>query len=67
MLFVRIARSYMHAMVVHVLLEVLIDKPNDPTSSHLSRGSRNIINSYGLSVSPWIVPRLMCTMGVLPK
>ena len=36
-------------------------------SSHLSRGSRKMINRYGLSVSPCIVPRLILIGGVVPK
>lgn len=40
MLFARMAMSSTCAVAVHVLLEVLKQQPNEPTSSHLSRGLR---------------------------
>ena len=53
------AKSLAHAVVVHVALDVLKWYPMLSVPSHLKRGSRKIINRYGLSVSPWIVARLM--------
>ena len=36
-------------------------------SSHLRSGSRNIINRYGLRVSPCMIPRLIFIGNVDPK
>lgn len=35
--------------------------------SHLRRGSRNMMNGYGLNVSPWMVPLLIWIGEVVPK
>ena len=36
-------------------------------SSHLRSGSKNMINRYGLRVSPCMVPRLISIMGIDSK
>ena len=64
MLSVIMAKSSAYAVVVYVALDVLKWYPMSSFSSHLKRGSRKMINRYGLSVSPWIVPRLMLIGGV---
>jgi hypothetical protein len=61
------ARSSTHAAEFIVYCDVLSWKPRFPRSSHLNRGSKNMIKSYGLSVSPCMVPLCMYTGFVLPK
>lgn len=67
MLSMRMAKSFTYAIVVHVVLEVLKWQPSEPTFNHLNRGSRNMMNIYGFSVSLWILPLLMYMGGVVPK
>ena len=55
-LLVMAARSSAYAAELMVSLDVPNVYPFFPLCSHLSRGSRNIRNRYGLSVSPCIVP-----------
>ena len=66
-LFVIAARSSTYAAE----LMVSFDVPNVylflPLCNHLSNGSRNIMNKYGLRVSPWMVPLWMGIGFVLPK
>ena len=47
-----IARSSAYAVVVHVVGEVLKWYPRSFFLSHRRRGSKKIINRYGLNVSP---------------
>lgn len=47
--------------------EVLKWYPMLSFSSHLRRGSRKMINRYGLSVSPCIVPLLIFIGSIVPK
>jgi hypothetical protein len=67
MLFVIMARSSAYAAEFSVYCDVLSLYPRLSRSSHLSRGSRNMIKMYGLSISPCMVPLCMCTGFVLPK
>jgi hypothetical protein len=62
-----IARSSAYAAELSVYCDVLSLPPNLTLSSRLSSGSRDMINRYGLSVSPCIVPLCMWTGLVLPK
>ena len=47
--------------------DVLKWYPRLSFSSHLRSGSRNMMNRYGLRVSPCMVPRLICIGGVVSK
>ena len=67
MLSVMIARSSAYAIVVQVDMDVLKWYPRLSFSSHLRSGSKNIINRYGLRVSPCMVPRLIVIGGVIPN
>jgi hypothetical protein len=67
MLFVIMARSSAYAAEFSVYCDVLSLYPRLLHSSHLSRGSRNIIKRYRLSVFPCMVLLCMCTGFVLPK
>ena len=66
-LVVMAAKSSAYAAELIVILDVPKVYPFLPLCSHLSNGSRNIKNRYGLSVSPCIVPRCMGIGFVLPK
>jgi hypothetical protein len=66
-LLVIMAKSSAYAAEFTVYCDVLSLYPRLSRSSHLSRGSRNMIKRYGLSVSPCMVPLCMCTGFVLPK
>ena len=55
MLSVSIARSFPYIVVVHVVGEVLKRHPMLSCSNHLSSSSRNIMNWFGLRVSPCMV------------
>jgi hypothetical protein len=61
------ARSFAYATELSVYCDVLSSYPKLPLYNHLSSGSRDIINRYGLSVSPCMVPLCMWTGLVLPK
>ena len=50
------ARSSAYAADEILTLDVPNVYPLFPCCSHLRRGSRNMINRYGLRVSPCIVP-----------
>jgi hypothetical protein len=67
MLLVIMAKSSAYAAEFSVYCDVLSLYPRLSCSSHLSRGSRNMIKRYGLSVSPYMVLLCMCTGFVLPK
>ena len=60
-------RSSAYAADEILTLEVPKVYPLFPCCSHLRRDSRNMINRYGLSVSPYIVPLWMGIGRVLPK
>lgn len=62
-----IARSLAFAVVLHVARDVLKWYPMSYFFSHLRSGSKNMINRYGLRVSPCMVPRLFVIGGVVPK
>ena len=66
-LFARAAKSSAYAAE----LTVIFDVPNVyqfcPFCSHRNSGSKNIINKYGLSVSPCIVPLCIGIGFVFPK
>ena len=66
-LFVIAARSSAYAAELMVSFDVPNVYPFLPLCSHLSNGSRNIRNRYGLKVSPWMVPLWMGIGFVLPK
>ena len=53
------ARSSVYVVEVHVAVYVLKWYSMLSFSSHLNSGSKNIINKYGLSVSPCMVSRLI--------
>ena len=64
-LFAIVARSSTYADEFIVILDVpsvfivILDVPSVPyfpLCNHCRSGSRNIMNKYGLRVSPWIVP-----------
>ena len=55
-LFVIIARSFAYAAKFIVILDVPSVYLYFPFCNHHKSGSRNIMNKYGLKVSPWIVP-----------
>ena len=61
------ARSSAYAADEILILDVPNVYPFFPCCSHLSRGSKNMINRYGLRVSPCIVPLCMGIGCVLPK
>ena len=61
------ARSSAYTAELIVSLDVPNVYPFFPLYSHLSRGSRNIKNRYGLSVLPCIVPICMGMGFVFPK
>jgi hypothetical protein len=67
MLLVIMARSSAYAVAFIVYYDVLSLYHRFLYSSHLNRGSKNIIKRYGLSVSPCMVLLCMCTSFVLPK
>lgn len=67
MLSVIIARSSAYVVVVHVERDVLKWYPMLSFSNHLRSGSKNIINMYGLRVSPCMIPWLISTGGVVLK
>ena len=50
------ARSSAYAADKTLILDVPKVYPLFPCCNHLRRGSKNIINKYGLRVSPYIVP-----------
>src|SRR6202048_1695510 len=62
-----VARSSAYAADEILTLDVPKVYPLFPCCSHLSRGSRNMINRYGLRISPCIVPLWMCINRVFPK
>ena len=62
-----VARSSAYAADEILTLDVPKVYPLSPCCNHLRRGSRNIINRYGLRVSPCIVPLWMGIGRVLPK
>lgn len=64
---VMIARSSAYVVVVHMEAEVLKWYPKSIFLSHLRRGSKKMMNRYGLRISAWIVPRLMFIENILPK
>jgi hypothetical protein len=66
-LFEIMARLSAYVVEFIVYCHVLSWKPRFPRSSHLSRGSKNMIKRYGLSVSPCMVPLCICTGFVIPK
>ena len=66
-LFVIAARSSAYAAELILNLDVPNVYPLLPLCSHLSNGSRNIKNRYGLRVSPWMVPLWMGIGFFLPK
>ena len=49
-------KSSVHAIDEILTLDVPKVYPLSPCSNHLRRGSKNIMNKYGLRVSPYIVP-----------
>ena len=51
-----VAKSSAYAADVIFTFDVPKVYPLSPYCSHLRRGSKNIINKYGLKVSPYIVP-----------
>ena len=51
-----IAKSSAYAAELMVSFDVPSVYPFFPLCSHLSNGSKNIRNKYGLSVSPCMVP-----------
>ena len=55
-LFVIIARSSTYAAEFIVILDVQSVYPYFPFCNHCKSNSKNIMNKYGLRVSPWIVP-----------
>ena len=57
----------MYVVVLHVDDNVLKWYPMLSFSNHLKSDSRNIINRYGLKVSPCMVPQLISIGGVIPK
>ena len=66
MLSVIIAKSSAYVIVVHVAEDVLKWYPIS-FSSHLRRGSKKMIDRYGLRVSTCIVHRLISIGNVVPK
>ena len=58
-LFAIIARSSAYAAVFIVILDVPSMYPFFLLCNQHRSGSRNIMNKYGLRVSPWIVPLCM--------
>ena len=66
-LFVIAARSSAYAAELMFSFDVPNVYPFLPLCSHLSSGSRNIRNRYGLKVSHWIMPLWMGMGFVLPK
>ena len=66
-LLVIMAKSSTFAAKFSVYCDVLSLYPRLSHSSHLSKGSRNMIKKYGLSMSPYMVLLCMCTGFVLPK
>jgi hypothetical protein len=67
MLLVIMAMSFAYATEFSVYCDVFNFYPRLLRSSHLSRGSRNMIKRYGLSVSLCMVSLCMCTGFVLLK
>lgn len=65
LLLVWMIRSPAYAVVVMVFGEVLKWYPSWSILSHLSRGSRKMMNRYELYVSPWMVPWLIWIGGVV--
>ena len=61
------AKSSAYAVMMHVDVDVLKWYPRLSFSSHRSRDSRYMINRYGQSVSPCMVPWLIFIGGVVPK
>lgn len=45
-------------------VEVVNLYPMEFRANHRKKGLRNVLNRYGLSVSPWMLPRLMGLGGV---
>ncbi len=61
------AKSSAYAAVLSWSEEVLNVYPRLSRWSQRIRGSRKMMNRYGLRVSPWIVPRSIWTGLVVPK
>ena len=61
------ARSSAYAVMVHVDVNVLKWYPRLSFSSQRSNDSKNIMNRYGLKVSPCMVPQLIVIGCVVPK
>ena len=66
-LFEMIAKSSAYAAELMVSLDVPSVYPFLPLCNHLSNGSKNIRNRYGLSVSPCMGPLCIGIGSVLPK
>ena len=62
-----VARSSAYDVEEILILDVPKVYPLFPCCSHLSRGSKNMINRYGLRISPCIVPLWMGIGKVFPK
>jgi hypothetical protein len=62
MLFVIMARSSAYAaeFIIYCESDVLRLYPRFPRSNHLSSGSRNMMERYGLSASPCMILLCMC-------
>ena len=61
------ARSSAYAVVVHMIVEVLKWYPILFFSNQRSSDSKNMINKYGLRISPCMVLRLISIRGLVPK
>ena len=61
------ARSSVYVAEFSLVLEVWKVYPLFPICSHRNSGFRKIMNRYGLSVSPCMVPLCMGIGCVLPK
>ena len=66
-MFVITARSFAYVAKSMISLDVSSVYPFLPLCSHLSKGSKNIRNKYGLNVSPCMVPLCRGIGFVLPK
>ena len=66
-LLVSIAKSSAYGAEVIVILDVPSVYPCFPCGDHRRSDSRDIMNKYGLTVSPWIVPLCIGIFCVWPK
>lgn len=60
-------RVFVYGAVVIFIFDVPDVKPLLPLCRYLNNSSRNIMNRYGLSVSPWMVPLWIGIGFVVPK